>query len=148
MRQITDYYFFDIETDDDYSTIMKDECRIEKLLKIINKDIYIDSFIRRDIKESLDGIIFILSTNSINYSHDIKEMVQNELGTQKYSFSLSIENIKIQKGSKTTIGDYETIIIKRKTFKNLPKDFYLRIFIKILLFLIFLYLLILYTRII
>ena len=141
------YLIFEEENDNDYQTLMSEEVRIEKLLKRINNEIYIDSFVTRDIGETIEGTIFILSVNSLESFNDIRDMTETNLGRGRYQCIKSMENIKLNKNSRTSIGNYDTVIIRRKTFLKLPHNIYLRIFIKIILLIIFIYILHLFITI-
>lgn len=128
------------DSDNDYPTLMKEQCKIENELKFINQNLYISTHEKRDIGELITGTIFILSDNSVLYYNDIDKMIKNKFGSEKYSCSLSVERIPYSKTILASKGNKETVIIKRKTFLNLSPYIHLRIIFIIILITIIIYL--------
>lgn len=127
------------DTDDDYNTLIKDQCRIEKELKYINNELYIAKHYKRDMET-----VFIISDNSLPYFDDINTMINKSFGSGKYSCNKSVESIPFSKTIQTSKGNRQTVIIKRKTFVNLPKNIYIKLIFIIILILVIVYIIYLF----
>jgi hypothetical protein len=132
--------FLCYDSDDNYNTIMKEQCIIERELQVINEHIFVAGHEKRDIGASIPGTIFILSDNSIQYFVHINEMIKNKFGSAKYSCEKSVERIPYSKANLSiSKGERETIIIKRKSFLNLLPYMHFKVIIIVILMILMIY---------